>query len=382
MAKIDYLIVGAGLFGATFARLVKERGATCLVVERRPQVGGNLRCENIEGINVHRYGAHIFHTSDEDVWRFMNRFYAFNDFENHPLAVKDGKIYNLPINMHTLYQILGAQTPEAGKMMLDMETKKYRNAPINNLEEQALSMVGVGIYQTLIKGYTEKQWGMDCNKLPADIIKRIPVRYTFDNNYFNDKYQGVPMGGYNDGIEKMLVHIPVICDMSDAEIRNLIENKCADKVIYTGAIDEFFDYCNGELKWRSVEFQDNILDMPDFQGNAVINNCERHTPYTRIIEHKHFECLTQDEVNANPKTIISYEFPKEWKRGVEPYYPVRDNESLMKLKEYQEMAKEKYPEVYFCGRLGEYKYYDMDDTVAAAMELVNKLEILGIRHGE
>lgn len=375
MAKIDYLIVGAGLFGSTFARLVTERGATCLVVERRQKVGGNLRCENIEGINVHRYGAHIFHTSDENVWRFMNRFYAFNDFQNHPLAIKDGKMYNLPINMHTLYQILGAQNPEAGKMMLDMETRKYRNAPITNLEEQALSMVGVSIYQTLIKGYTEKQWGMDCTKLPADIIKRIPVRYTFNNNYFNDKYQGVPMGGYNDGIEKMLVHIPVICDMENREIRQLIESKCAEHVIYTGAIDEFFDYSNGELKWRSVTFQDNVLNVPDFQGNAVVNNCDRYTPYTRIIEHKHFECLTQDEVNVNPKTVISYEFPREWKRGVEPYYPVRDDESLRRLGKYQEMAKEKYPEVEFCGRLGEYQYYDMDDTVAAAMRLVDKMEI-------
>lgn len=368
MTNLNYLIVGAGLFGATFARLAKERGQSCLVVDRRPNIGGNLRCEKIEGITVHRYGAHIFHTSDDEVWAFMNKFCAFEPFENHPLAVKDGKLYNLPINMHTLYQILGAQTPEAAKRMIEMETKKYKDSPITNLEEQALSMVGVSVYQTLIKGYTEKQWGMDCNKLPADIIKRIPVRYTFDNNYFDDKFQGIPFGGYNKCIEALLSGIPVICGMKDEEIRNLIESQCAATVIYTGAIDEFFNYCHGELKWRSLEFEDKVLEIPDFQGNAVVNNCDRHTPYTRIIEHKHFEKYRWS-VKDCEKTVITYEYPKEWKRGVEPYYPVRDNESMRRLKEYQQMAKENYPNVIFCGRLGEYKYYDMDDTVAAAMKL-------------
>ncbi len=367
MQKYDYLIVGSGLFGATFAYRAKQKGKKCLVIDKRPHLGGNIYCETIEGINVHKYGAHIFHTSNKQVWDFVNSIVEFNRYTNSPIANYKGKQYNLPFNMNTFYQMWGVLTPDEAKAKIEEQKAEavavMKAAGVSeprNLEEQALMLIGKDIYEALIKGYTEKQWGRKCTELPAFIIKRLPVRFIHDNNYFNDKYQGIPIGGYNKLIDGLLEGVETIKNTDFFEDREYWES-VADKIVYTGALDEYFDYKLGKLEWRTVSFEEEILDMPNYQGNAVMNYTEAEVPYTRIIEHKHFE-MFGEEVYKCPKTVISREYSTEYKDGMEPYYTVNDERNNALADQYRELAaKEK--NVIFGGRLAEYKYYDMAPIV-------------------
>jgi len=366
----DYLVVGAGLFGSTFAYFARKQGKRCLVIDRRRHLGGNVYCESIEGINVHKYGAHIFHTSDKEVWRFVNSIVEFNRYTNSPVANYKGKLYNLPFNMNTFYQMWGVETPAEAAAKLD-EQRAEAMARLNgrepqNLEEQAQALIGRDIYERLIKGYTEKQWGRKCTELPAFIIKRLPVRLVFDNNYFNDKYQGIPIGGYNRLIDGLLDGIETRVDCDYFAHRSELD-ALADKVVYTGALDEYFGYSEGKLQYRTVRFETSIEETPNYQGNAVVNYTEREVPYTRIIEHKHFEMFGQ-EVYDCPKTVISKEFSTEWKPGMEPYYPVNDAANAALYEKYRQRAAA-IPNLILGGRLAEYKYYDMAPTVENVMKM-------------
>ena len=411
--KYDYLIVGAGLFGATFAYKAKQAGKKCLVIDKRPHLGGNIYCENVEGINVHKYGAHIFHTSNKQVWEFVNAIVEFNRYTNSPIANYKGKQYNLPFNMNTFYQMWGVLTPEEAKAKIEEQKAEALNQFIihnsqfiidgkyqpQNLEEQAILLVGKDIYETLIKGYTEKQWGRKCTELPAFIIKRLPVRFIHDNNYFNDRYQGIPIGGYNKLIDGLLEGVDTLTDIDffkghteNTEITEIssqarmgveghteiseITEKCplrehwrevADQLVYTGALDEYFDYKLGRLDWRTVSFEEEVLDTPNYQGNAVMNYTEAEVPYTRIIEHKHFEMFGQ-EVYDCPKTVISREYSTEYKPGMEPYYTVNDDRNNALADQYRALAAQE-PNVIFGGRLAEYKYYDMAPIVEKVLSL-------------
>lgn len=363
MKQYDYLIVGSGLFGATFAYFAKKQGKKCLVIDKRPHLGGNVYCENIEGINVHKYGAHIFHTSNKEVWDFVNSIVEFNRYTNSPVANYKGKLYNLPFNMNTFYQMWGVTTPDEAMAKIE-EQKAEAVARMKadgvseprNLEEQAQVLIGRDIYERLIKGYTEKQWGRKCADLPAFIIKRLPVRLVFDNNYFNDKYQGIPIGGYNKLIEGLLDGVETHTGVDFSTMKDTWHD-IADKLVYTGAIDEYFDYCYGKLEYRTVRFETEVLDTPNYQGNAVVNYTEQEVPYTRAIEHKHFEMFGQ-EVYDCPKTVISKEYSTEWQPGMEPYYPVNDKRNNELANKYCEKVKNER-NVIFGGRLAEYKYYDM-----------------------
>lgn len=377
MNKYDCLIVGSGLFGATYAFLEKKRGKKCLVIDKRPHLGGNIYCENIEGINVHKYGAHIFHTSNKKVWDFVNSIVEFNRYTNSPVANYKGKLYNLPFNMNTFYQMWGVITPEEAANIIEEQRKDVLSvmkeqgiSSPRNLEEQALLLVGKDIYECLIKGYTEKQWGRKCTELPAFIIKRLPVRLVFDNNYFNDKYQGIPVGGYNRLIEGLLEGVDCKVDV------DFFENKdywmsLADKTVFTGKIDEYFGYKFGNLEYRTVRFEEEIHEIPNYQGNAVINYTEAEIPFTRIIEHKHFECFGQD-VYDNKKTVISKEYSVEWQEGMEPYYPVNDTKNSELYKLYKALA-DKERNVIFGGRLAEYKYYDMAPIIESVFKHFEKI---------
>ena len=361
----DYLIVGAGLFGAVFAHEMKKRGKQCLVIEKRNHIGGNVYCEDIEGINVHKYGAHIFHTSNKATWEYVQQFAEFNNYINSPVARYKGEVYNLPFNMNTFSRMWNIASPREAKEIIDRQKQEIQKEP-ENLEEQAISLVGRDIYEKLVKGYTEKQWGRDCKELPAFIIKRLPVRFTYDNNYFNDRFQGIPMGGYTKMVEKMLDGIEVRLG-TDYLLDKEKWNQMAEKVVYTGPIDAYFDYCLGTLEYRSVRFETELLNQENYQGNAVVNYTEREIPYTRIIEHKHFEFGTQ------PKTVISREYPSEWKLGDEPYYPVNNEKNNGLYARYKALA-EKEEKVIMGGRLGEYKYYDMDKVIESALGKVKELE--------
>ncbi len=360
--KYDYLIVGAGLFGATFAFEAKKRGKKCLVIDRRNHIGGNVYCENIEGINVHKYGAHIFHTSYKQIWEYVNQFTEFNRYTNSPIANYNGEIYNLPFNMNTFNKLWGVVTPEEARKKIEEQKKDSGIEEPKNLEEQAISLVGTDIYEKLIKYYTEKQWGRKAIDLPAFIIKRLPVRFTYNNNYFNDKYQGIPEGGYNVIVEKMLEGIDVLLNKDYFSDKENLDN-LAGKVVFTGMIDEYFNHKYGRLEYRSLVFENEILDIENYQGNAVVNYTDDKTPYTRIIEHKHFEFGTQ------PKTVITKEYPVEWKPGDEPYYPVNDEKNSMLYQKYKELA-DQIDIVIFGGRLAEYKYYDMHHIIYHALETV------------
>ena len=385
MKKYDYLIVGSGLFGATFAHLAHKQGKTCLVIDKRPHLGGNIYCENIEGINIHKYGAHIFHTSNKEVWNFVNSIVEFNRYTNSPVANYKGKLYNLPFNMNTFYQMWGVTTPEEAQAKID-EQKAEAVAKMKadgvseprNLEEQAQVLIGKDIYERLIKGYTEKQWGRKCTDLPAFIIKRLPVRLIFDNNYFNDKYQGIPIGGYNKLIDGLLegTDTKVSVDFFKDEIelpngnKGLLKdnwNTLASKLVFTGKIDEFYNYQLGKLNYRTVRFEQETIDCPNYQGNAVVNYTEREVPYTRVIEHKHFEMFGA-EVYETPKTVISKEYSTEWKDGMEPYYPVNDKENSELYAQYKNLADQE-EDVIFGGRLAEYKYYDMAPIIEKALAM-------------
>lgn len=371
--KYDYLIVGSGLFGSTFAYIAKQKGKRCLIIDKRPYLGGNIYCEKIEGINIHKYGAHIFHTSNKQVWDFVNSIVEFNRYTNSPIANYKGKLYNLPFNMNTFYQMWNVITPEEAMLKI-AEQKAEAIARMKadgvteprNLEEQAQVLIGKDIYEKLIKGYTEKQWGRRCTELPAFIIKRLPVRFIFDNNYFNDKYQGVPIGGYNKLIEGLLDGVETRTGVDFSELKNTW-HKTADKLVYTGAIDEYFDYCYGKLEYRTVRFETEILDTPNYQGNAVVNYTEREVPYTRVIEHKHFEMFGQ-EVYDCPRTVISKEYSMEWKSGVEPYYPINNKRNNELADKYREKAKSER-NVIFGGRLATYKYYDMAPIIEQVLNL-------------
>ena len=374
MKHYDYLIVGSGLFGATFAYLAKQAGKKCLVIDKRPQLGGNVYCELTEGINVHKYGAHIFHTSNKALWNFVNNIVPFNRYTNCPVANFEGKLYNLPFNMNTFYQMWGVTTPMQAEEKI-AEQKAEALAMLNgrepqNLEEQALTLVGKDIYEKLIKGYTEKQWGRPCTELPAFIIRRLPVRLIFDNNYFNDKYQGIPEGGYNKLVAGLLDGIDTMVDTEFFADRAKWES-VADNIIFTGKIDEYFNYSLGKLEYRTVRFETETLDTPNYQGNAVINYTSREIPYTRIIEHKHFEMFGA-EVYECPKTVISKEFSTEWTDGMEPFYPVNDEKNASLYEQYRTLA-DSIDNVYFGGRLAEYKYYDMAPTIEAAMKLWERI---------
>lgn len=373
MQHYDYLIVGTGLFSAVFAYKAKQQGKKCLVIDRRPHLGGNIYCEKMEGINVHKYGAHIFHTSNKTVWEFVNSIVEFNRYTNSPVANYKGKLYNLPFNMNTFYQMWGVTTPAEATAKIEEQKaeavarmKEQGVTEPRNLEEQAQLLIGKDIYEALIKGYTEKQWGRKCTELPAFIIKRLPVRLVFDNNYFNDKYQGIPIGGYNVLIERLLegVETRLNCDFF-ANREEL--SAMADKIVFTGAIDEFYHYQFGKLEYRTVNFETEVLDMPNYQGNAVVNYTEKEVPYTRVIEHKHFEMFGAD-IEACPKTVISKEYSSEWTEGSEPYYPVNDEKNNSLYLKYKELA-DKETNVIFGGRLAEYKYYDMHHIVEKALEL-------------
>ena len=373
MQHYDYLIVGAGLFGSVFAYKAMRQGKKCLVIDRRPHLGGNLYCEKVEGINVHKYGAHIFHTSNKEVWDFVNSIVEFNRYTNSPVANYKGKLYNLPFNMNTFYQMWGVTTPAEAKAKIE-EQKAEAVARMKadgvteprNLEEQAQTLIGKDIYGKLIKGYTEKQWGRRCTELPAFIIKRLPVRLVFDNNYFNDKYQGIPIGGYNVLIERLLEGADVRLDCDFFAYRQELE-VLADKVVFTGAVDEYYGYRFGKLEYRTVGFETETLDIPNYQGNAVVNYTEREVPFTRVIEHKHFEMFGA-EVDNCPKTVISREYSSEWTEGSEPYYPVNDEKNNALYLKYKALA-EKERNVIFGGRLAEYKYYDMHHIVGKALSL-------------
>ena len=391
MKKYDYLIVGSGLFGATFAHLAHKQGKTCLVIDKRPHLGGNIYCENIEGINVHKYGAHIFHTSNKEVWNFVNSIVEFNRYTNSPVANYKGKLYNLPFNMNTFYQMWGVTTPEEAQAKID-EQKAEAVAKMKadgvseprNLEEQAQVLIGKDIYERLIKGYTEKQWGRKCTDLPAFIIKRLPVRLVFDNNYFNDKYQGIPVGGYNKLIDGLLEgidtltsvdffadNISKLSEYKDSSQKTGVIKDCwqeiAEKLVFTGKIDQFYDYQFGKLNYRTVRFEQEIIDCPNYQGNAVVNYTEQEVPYTRVIEHKHFEMFGVEVYNC-PKTVISKEYSTEWKDGMEPYYPVNDKENSELYAQYKNLADQE-KDVIFGGRLAEYKYYDMAPIIEKALAM-------------
>ena len=373
MNSFDYLIVGSGLFGATFAYRAKQTGKKCLVIDKRPHLGGNVYCENLEGINVHKYGAHIFHTNSKEVWDFVNSIVPFNRYTNSPVANFKGKLYNLPFNMNTFYQMWGVLTPDEAKAKIE-ELKAEAVAPLNgrepqNLEEQALTLVGKDIFETLIKEYTEKQWGRKCKELPAFIIKRLPVRFVFDNNYFNDKYQGIPIGGYNKLIEGLLDGVETKVNTNFFENRKYWEG-IADKIVYTGQLDEYFGYKYGKLDWRTVSFKTRVEDTPNYQGNAVVNYTSHEKPYTRVIEHKHFEMFGQ-EVYDCTKTVISEEYSTEYKDGMEPYYPVNDERNNALAEQYRALAKQE-KNVLFGGRLAEYKYYDMAPVVERVLSLTIK----------
>ena len=366
MIAYDFLIVGAGLFGATAAHVLTRRGKRCLVIDKRPHIGGNVYTENVNGINVHKYGAHIFHTSNKDVWDFVNSFIEFNRYTNSPVANYKGKLYNLPFNMNTFYQMWGVITPEQAAAKIEEQRRESGIINPRNLEEQAISLIGKDIYYTLIKDYTEKQWGRKATELPAFIIRRLPVRFTFDNNYFNDKYQGIPIGGYTQLVEKLLGEIKVKLDTDYFENRKYFDS-IADKVIYTGEIDRYFDYRFGHLEYRTVSFETELLEgVANYQGNAVVNYTDAETPYTRIIEHKHFEFGNQ------PDTVISKEYSKEWKPGDEPYYPVNDERNGALYTRYKTLA-DNQEKVIFGGRLAEYKYYDMHQVIENALRLVDSL---------
>ena len=355
----DYLIVGSGLYGAICAYELNKKGYKVLVIDKRNHIAGNIYTENIENINVHKYGAHIFHTSNKEVWEYINQFAEFNNYINSPIAVYKGEIYNLPFNMNTFSRFWGILTPDEAKAKIEEEKAQYHIDEPKNLEEQAINLVGPTIYEKLVKGYTAKQWGRPCTELPAFIIKRLPVRFTYDNNYFNDRFQGIPMGGYTKIIEKMLEGIEVRLN-TDFFLNRELEKECK-KIIYTGPIDQFFDYKFGELEYRSVRFETEIIDKVNYQGNAVVNYTEYEVPYTRIIEHKHFEFDV-----TSPKTIISREYSSTWKKGDEPYYPVNNERNNTLYERYKEEAK-KLPNVFFGGRLGQYKYYDMDKVILEAL---------------
>ena len=365
----NYLIVGSGLYGATIAQQAKKAGKSVLVIDKRPNIGGNIYTEKVEGINVHKYGAHIFHTNNKEVWDYVTSFVDFNRFTNSPVANYKGELYSMPFNMYTFNKMWGVVTPEEAAAKIEEQKKEITGEP-KNLEEQAISLVGRDIYEKLVKGYTEKQWGRDCKDLPAFIIKRLPVRLTFDNNYFNALYQGIPIGGYTKLIEKMLEGIEVRLNVDYLENKEELD-KLAEKVIYTGPIDAYFDYKLGTLKYRSVRFENEILDKPNFQGNAAVNYTDRETPWTRIIEHKWFEFGKDENGNDLPKTVISREYSSEWKLGDEPYYPVNDAKNSTLYEQYKALA-EAEDNVIFGGRLGEYKYYDMDKTVEVALAAAKK----------
>ncbi|MCI1742175.1 MAG: UDP-galactopyranose mutase [Prevotella sp.] len=373
MAKYDYLIVGSGLYGAMFAYMAMKNGKTCLVIDKRQQTGGNLYCENVEGIHVHKYGAHIFHTSSKRVWDFVNSIVEFNRYTNSPVADYKGKLYNLPFNMNTFYQMWGVVTPAEAQEKLDSERAEIRRkldaagiSEPRNLEEQAQLLIGKTVYERLIKGYTEKQWGRKCTELPAFIIRRLPVRLVFDNNYFNDDYQGIPKGGYNVLIDGLLKGADIVVGENYFSHPERWHGM-ADRMLFTGKIDEFFNYCFGKLQYRTVKFEQEILDVPNYQGNAVVNYTAREVPYTRIIEHKHFENFGQ-EVYKNPKTVISREYSAEWKEGMEPYYPVNDKRNNGLYLQYKALADQE-KNVIFGGRLAEYKYYDMAPIVEKVLQM-------------
>ena len=363
MEKYDYLIVGAGLFGAVFAHEATAAGKKCLVLERRGHIGGNCYTEEIEGIQVHKYGAHIFHTSDKYVWDFINRFAEFNNYVNSPIANYKGEIYNMPFNMNTFSKMWGISTPQEAKAMIEEQRREISGEP-QNLEEQAISLVGRDIYEKLVKGYTEKQWGRPCADLPASIIKRLPVRFTYDNNYFNDRYQGIPIGGYTALIEKLLAGCDIRLDTDFIAEREKYSGM-AGKIIYTGMIDEYYDFCYGALEYRSVSFESEVVDTDNYQGVAVVNYTDSDTPYTRVIEHKHFDFGKQS------KTVISREYPAEWKPGMEPYYPINNLKNQAVYEKYAELAKRE-SKVIFGGRLGEYKYHDMKDAISGALALAKR----------
>ena len=364
MSQFDYLVVGAGLYGAVFAHEAMKRGKTCLVVDRRPHIAGNIFTKAIEGINVHVYGAHIFHTNDRKIWEYVNQFAEFNRFTNSPVANYHGELYSLPFNMYTFNKMWGVVTPDEAEAKIAEQRRKAGITTPKNLEEQAISLVGTDIYEKLVKGYTEKQWGRPCSELPSFIIKRLPVRLTFDNNYFNALYQGIPVGGYTQMAARMLEGAEIRLNVDYLANRAALD-KLADKVLFTGPIDAYFDYRLGNLEYRSIRFETEVLDKPNFQGNAVVNYTDRETPWTRIIEHKWFEFGTQ------PKTVISREYSSEWKPGDEPYYPVNDEKNGRLYAAYKALADAE-KRVIFGGRLGEYKYYDMDAVIAAALERARK----------
>ena len=371
--EYDYLIVGAGIYGSTFAHVAHQKGKRCLVIDKRPHLGGNIYCEDVEGIHVHKYGAHIFHTNNKQVWDFVNAIVPFNRYTNSPIAHYKGRQYNLPFNMNTFYQMWGVVTPEEARHKIEEQKAEavaaMKAAGVSeprNLEEQALVLIGKDIYETLIKGYTEKQWGRQCSELPAFIIKRLPIRFVYDNNYFNDKYQGIPIGGFNKLIDGLLQGVETLVNTDFFEHRSHWES-IADKMVYTGAIDAYFDYKFGKLDWRAVRFEQEVLDMPNYQGNAVMNFTDREVPYTRIIEHKHFE-MFGDEVYRCPKTVISREYSMEYQDGLEPYYTVNDARNNALAEQYHALAAQEQ-NVHFGGRLAEYKYYDMAPIVEKVLML-------------
>lgn len=370
----DYLVVGSGLYGAVFAHEAKQKGKKVLVIDKRSHIAGNVYTERVEGINVHKYGAHIFHTNDRKVWEYITQFADFNRFTNSPVANYKGELYSLPFNMYTFNQMWGVVTPQEAAAKLEEQRREITGEP-KNLEEQAIRLVGRDVYEKLVKGYTEKQWGRDCKELPPFIIKRLPVRLTFDNNYFNALYQGIPIGGYTGMVEKLLDGIEVRLN-EDYLLKKAEYDRMADKIVYTGAIDAYFDYRYGNLEYRSVRFENEILDQPNYQGNAAVNYTDRETPWTRIIEHKWFEFGKDEEGNELPKTIISREYSSEWKPGEEPYYPVNDEKNSALYQKYQELAAQE-AKVIFGGRLGEYQYYDMDAVIGAALRMSERE--LGLR---
>ncbi len=360
----DYLIVGAGLFGAVFAHEMTARGKRCLVIDRRDHIAGNAYTQSVEGINVHKYGAHIFHTSNDEVWQYVNRFARFNNYINAPVAVYKDELYNLPFNMNTFSKMWGVRTPAEARAVIDRQVEAEQIGEPKNLEEQALKLVGRDIYEKLVKGYTEKQWGRSCTELPSFIIRRLPLRFIYDNNYFNDRYQGIPEGGYTAMVERMLDGIEVLLNTDYFELIKQ-QPDLAETTVYTGMIDEFFGYKLGVLEYRSVRFETEVLDTDNYQGNAVVNYTEREVPYTRVIEHKHFEFGKQE------KTVISREYSSEWAQGGDPYYPINDERNTALYARYKALADET-PHVIFGGRLGEYKYYDMDKVIVSALELVKR----------
>ena len=364
--EYDYLIVGSGLFGSIIAYEMTKKGKKCLVIEKRSHIGGNVYTENTENINVHKYGAHIFHTDNREVWDYINQFADFNRYTNSPVANYKGELYNLPFNMNTFYQMWGVKTPQEAQAKIEEQKSEFKIENPQNLEEQAISLIGKDIYEKLIKGYTEKQWGRQCRDRPAFIIKRLPVRYTFDNNYFNDLYQGIPMGGYTAIIEKMLEGVEVLLDTDFFDDREKWMGM-ADRIIFTGMIDQYFDYCYGELEYRGLDFEFETLEVENYQGNAVVNYTDAETPFTRIIEHKHFEN------SESPKTIITREYPKSWSKCEEAYYPMNDEKNSKLFARYQELAK-KEGNVIFGGRLGMYQYFDMWQVIDEALKLVERLD--------